>query len=156
MKCVLKRRSSLFLLIVVLTISCNKKFKHYSTAQLNAIPGCLLCSNADSLEGTYRGYFVSPDYVTSPDTINVDLEHIFLSLGYEQDSTVMFFKLTKHFNNGVDKLTFVSINNNDGEFYATETGEILSIINDSLHIRETHITSSDSELGFKFDGKKIP
>lgn len=138
-------------------LSCKKKFDHFvESGSPEPLTSCELCQYADSLEGTYRGYFTGIHYYTSPDTINIDLEHIFLNLGTVEDSTKMFFKITLHFSNGVNHTQYSYIDNNQGEFYDYPNGDHMSIVADSLHLRDHNPENNVDVEQFRFDGKKIP
>lgn len=84
-------------LVLIVCFSCSK-FEH---EDVNIeIPSCELCAWADSLEGDYAGdYNYSFDnYMGQNDTIDslhFTVQHIFLNQGPLDDSTRMFFQVTR-------------------------------------------------------------
>ena len=141
-------------LLLLLALSCKKKIDYNNSLEPNPAPvNCPLCPFADSLSGTYKGFYTNFSNVT--DSMEIDLEHIFMNVGFGQDSTNMFFKLTKRYNNGNESQTFVSMDNSAGVFYANSLGDSLYIEEDSMHIVDVYLTVPPS-VGFRFNGKKMP
>ena len=87
-----------FVLIASFFTSC-KKFVHQDVTP--ETPACELCAWADSLEGEYEGdynYIVSSSSMGVFDTVysaHFAVEHVFMDLGPLDDSTRMFFKVTR-------------------------------------------------------------
>lgn len=150
--------SILFLGLTFIILSCEKEFEHTNPIEVNSDTACHLCNYADSLEGTYRGVVSYYPWQPSNDTINIDVEHIFLSFGNHKDSTLMIFHFLQELipaAAGYDSFT-ASIDNNSGIFYETPIGDRLTIIGDSLHYVDYFVGIEDTILRYKFDGKKIP
>lgn len=85
-----------FILLAVILFGC-KKFDHKNSEV--EIPSCELCSWADSLEGEYAGHY---DYSISgmvqfetTDSLHFTVQHIYLNKGPLDDSTRMFFEVTR-------------------------------------------------------------
>jgi hypothetical protein len=98
-----------FVLLWLIFSACSK-FEH---EQLDVqIPSCELCDWADSLEGEYDGHY---NYkvnnwmiqVDTIDSLHFSVQHIFLDKGPFDDSTRMFFQVTR--TGGSNTLDDVSI-----------------------------------------------
>ena len=143
----------LFMALLFLGISCNKKFDHNSYSE-SAIPqDCPLCDYADSISGSFKGKYFS---YAGQDSIVVELEHVFLSLSPKIDSTKMFFKMIRHYNNGDSFEKVVSLDNYNGLFYNTSYGNKMYLEGDSLHYEEGYSHKMGFTPVFFFDGKRIP
>lgn len=143
-----------FILSVLLLVllSCNKKFKHtISTA--GTIPAvCELCEYANQISGQYRGHASSFVYQWQ-DSLTVSLEHIFLNLGPQTDSTTMYFRRVLDFDTRPTGIDTVRIDNSSGNFAPVE----MWIYSDSMIIRPTVYDHYYGALPImEFKGKKIP
>ena len=82
---------------MILLLSCSK-FEHQEVT--TEIPSCELCAWADSLEGDYEGTYTlafvnSMGYNDTIDSLHFSVQHIFLNKGPLDDSTRMFFLVTR-------------------------------------------------------------
>ena len=132
--------------LVILFFSACKKFVHEDIEA--AIPSCELCAWADSLEGEYDGYYNytvngSIGQFTSIDSLHFSVQHIFLNKGPLDDSTRMFFQVTR--TGGSDTPDDVSIwvvDDSLGIFLNTGFDEI-RMNRDSIYMRDF-----ESQSGF--------
>lgn len=136
--------------LLVLLLSCNKKFDHSIPIE-SAPTSCELCSYADQISGQYRGYS-HWHYNAFQDSLTVSIEHIFLNLGPYTDSTTMYFKRTKDFDTKPTRTDTVCIQTNSGNFNPAA----MKIFNDSMIINERYYSTRYSVIVLNFKGKKIP
>jgi len=143
-------------LVFIFVTACNKKFDHSSYIAETATEDCLLCDYADSISGNYKGVYFPTNTWPSSDSIIVELEHVFLNITPHTDSTVMFFKMKRHYNNGNTTIKMVSLNNDNGLFYDVNYGNHMYLDGDSLHYQEGFHHKMGFTPVFFFDGKKTP
>lgn len=124
-------------------LSCSK-FEHQEVT--TEIPSCELCAWADSLEGDYAGTYtlayVNPmGYNDTIDSLHFSVQHIFLNKGPLDDSTRMFFQVTR----------------SGGNF--TSSGTSIWVVDDSLGIFQ-HTGFSEIKMNkdsiILFDGYSQP
>lgn len=142
--------------------SCNKKFKHEGPVSPQTV-SCELCDYADSISGTYRG-FSDIDYHPD-DSVTITLEHIFLNLGNNLDSTSMYFKVTKTFDSSsspwISTVLLESKNGNIGLFYSTSSWSnntswgTMYVKEDSLYVNDYVNNNMGSIEIMDFKGKKL-
>lgn len=147
----MKASKSISWILLILLLSCNKKFNHKISAENTAPVSCGLCSYADQISGQYRGY-ASSQFNAFHDSLTVSIEHIFLNLGPYTDSTIMYFKRTKDFDTRPTRIDTVSIRTTSGDFKPVQ----MKIFNDSMIINEKNYTNKYSVIVLDFKGKKIP
>lgn len=148
----MKALQSISFVLLVLLLSCNKKFKHTISNEGTIPAECELCEYAEQISGQYRGFASSFVYQWQ-DSLTVSMEHIFLNLGPQTDSTVMYFRRIKDFDTRPTGIDTVSIQINSGNFAPVE----MWIFGDSMIIRPTVITHSQGKIPImEFKGKKIP
>ncbi|WP_300660464.1 hypothetical protein [Fluviicola sp.] len=142
---------SISCILLLLLLSCNKKFDHSIPAQ-NTIPAsCALCNYADQISGQYRGQAYS-QYYYFQDSLTVTMEHIFLNLGPQIDSTTMYFRRIKDYDTKPTQIDTLLINTNNGDFSPVD----MKIANDSITILQMYTAPSISVIKLDFKGKKIP
>ena len=113
--------------LVILFFSACKKFVH---EDIEAVIPCQLCAWADSLEGEYDGYYEytvngSMGQFTSIDSLHFSVQHIFLNIGPVDDSTRMFFQVTRTGGNDTpDDVSIWVVDDSLGIFLNTGFDEI--------------------------------
>lgn len=140
---------SISYILLILLFSCNKKFNH--TIPVQTIPVCQLCNYADQISGQYRGKVISPLYGYQ-DSLTIRMEHIFLNLGPQADSIIMYFRRVHDFDSKPTSIDTVFIRSNNGDFNPVA----MKILGDSMIINRTVPTHSGPASTFYFTAKKIP
>lgn len=146
----MKALKSISCILLLILFSCNKKFKHEIPTGETIPSNCALCDYADQISGQYRGYafFHSGNF---DDSLTLSLEHIFLNLEPQLDSTTMYFRRVWDFDSLSTRIDTVSTQTNTGYFTAS-----MKILGDSLIIHQTMPTPPGPVPIFDFKGKKIP
>jgi len=137
-------------ILLLLLISCDKKFKHEIPTGEFIPSNCELCGYADQVSGQYRGYAIFHSN-NSHDSLTINMEHIFLNLGPQLDSTTMYFRRVWDFDLVSTTIDTVSIQTNTGNFNATP----MKIFGDSMIINEQMPIPAGFIPIFSFNGKKI-
>jgi hypothetical protein len=147
----MKNPKSISFILLVLLISCTK-FKHEISTEETIPSNCALCNYADQISGQYRGYAFS-QYSNWHDSLTLSIEHIFLNLGPQTDSTTMYFRRVFDYDTRPTRIDTVLINNSSGNF----TPVAMQISGNSLNIYSTIQASSTVFLvTMSFNGTKIP
>lgn len=146
----MKTTKSISFILLLVLCSCNKKFKHTISAE-STPKSCELCSYADQISGQYRGQAYS-QYYYFQDSLTVTMEHIFLNLGPQTDSTTMYFRRIKDYDTKPTQIDTLLINTNNGDFSPVD----MKIANDSMTILQMYNTPIISVIKLDFKGKKIP
>lgn len=144
---------SLGILLITL-ISCNKKFDQKDFDNLNT-QSCPLCEHADTIAAFYEGQSFCQTCTSVYDTVQMELEHIFLNLGPEIDSNIMFFKLRTHYSTGYVWEKTVSLNNSNGSFYNLGSLNYMFLEGNTLHYCDGFSHKMGQTIKFSFHGDKI-
>lgn len=143
-----------------MSAACKKKtFTH---TKVETVTSCTLCEQADSISGTYKGLAVGfwPTVPNNSDTMYVTLEHVFLNLTPDLDSSVMFFNVQSWYASG-GSITHstAALQQSDGEFWNNQNNaelRCLRVDHDTLYL-ESHTSSdpwSQSVFQIRFKGVK--
>lgn len=147
----MKALQSISCILLLTLFSCKKEFKHEIPTGEFIPSNCELCDYADQISGQYRGYafFHSGNF---DDSLTISMEHIFLNLGPQLDSTTMYFRRVWDFDSVSTRIDTVSIQTNTGNFNATP----MKIFGDSMIINQTTPIPAGFIPSFSFNGKKLP
>ncbi len=147
--------------MAIIMVSCKKKFHHKIDATI-VTSSCSNCASADAVSGTYRG-LASGQYVpNNSDSAIYTIEHIFLNLGDNNDSTQSYFRITRHFDSSptVYSDTLKMYYSNNGFSISSSNGGYhtdINLSNDSLHFHDwAYFWQTGGSFEYvNFHGKKL-